>query len=136
MENTKMISEDVAEEHNGVYSGKWHIISPEGFNLPEGLDYLKNSWEKELQKYKANILVKNIPLNITFEEIYSLLWRTCIEKVVLEIWLDNKRDPLLEFKRAPFLFLDELIIHDNISTEETEILKHKLESCGCCNLLI
>jgi len=40
-EDTKMIAEDVIEEHNGVYGGKWHIVSPEGFDLPEGLEYLK-----------------------------------------------------------------------------------------------
>ena len=50
MEDTKMISEDVIEERNGVYGGKWHIVSPEGFDLPEGLEYLKNSWEGDTQK--------------------------------------------------------------------------------------
>ena len=30
-----MIDEDVVEEHNGVYGGKWHIVSHEGFDLPE-----------------------------------------------------------------------------------------------------
>ena len=48
MEDTKMIAEDVVEEHNGVYGGKWHIVSLEGFELPEGLEYLKNSWEGSL----------------------------------------------------------------------------------------
>ena len=161
---------------------------------------MKNSWEKEHQKYKANIVVKNIPLRITFEETYSLLWGANIERVVLEISSDNERDPLLKFKRAPFLFLDKLIVcgahitiediadvilagvwngvscqfsnnifvskdfddlnslevyfkkeqdalaqrcigrldlrYCNFSIEETELLKHKLECCGCCNLLI
>ena len=145
-------------------------------------------------------MVKNIPLRITFEETYSLLWGANIERVVLEISADNERDPLLKFKRAPFLFLEKLIVRgahitiediadvilaevwngvscqfsNNIfiskdfddlnslevyfkkeqdifaqrcigrldlrycyfSIEETEILKHKLECCGCCNLLI
>ena len=36
-----MVVEDVVEEYNGVYCGKWHIISPEGFDLPEGLKYLR-----------------------------------------------------------------------------------------------
>ena len=118
----------------------------------------------------------------------------------LEICEDSERDPLLKFKRAPFLFFDELVVRDahikigdiadvilariwngvfcqfsnnifvskdfddlnslevyfkkeqdalaqrcigrldlrycNFSIEETELLKHKLECCGCCNLLI
>ena len=33
-ENAKMVTEDVVEEHNDVYGGKWHIISPKGFDLP------------------------------------------------------------------------------------------------------
>ena len=28
MENSKMVKEDVVEEHNGVYGGKWYIVSP------------------------------------------------------------------------------------------------------------
>ena len=39
VENEKMIAEDVVVEYNGVYNGKWHIISPQGFDLPEGLEY-------------------------------------------------------------------------------------------------
>ena len=27
MEDVKKIEEDVIEEHNGVYGGKWHIVS-------------------------------------------------------------------------------------------------------------
>jgi len=48
MENTKMIAEDVVEEHNGVYNGKWHIVSPQGFDLPEGLEYLKDAQNDEI----------------------------------------------------------------------------------------
>lgn len=200
MEDIKMITNDVIKDHNGVYGGKWNIVTNEGFDLPEGLEYLKNSWEKDIQVYKAHIMVKNIPLRITFEKIYSLLWRANIERVVLEICKDKERDPLLKFKNAPFLFLDELVIHDchitfediadvilagiwngvscrfsnnifvsknfddlnylevyckkkqdlfaqrcigrldlrccNFSTEEIEILRNKLECCGCHNLLI
>ena len=108
----KIYEEDVVEEHNGVYGGKWEIVSPEGSALPEGLEYLKNSFEKNLQKYKANILVKNIPLRITFDKIYSLLWNANIENFILEICSDKEKDPLLNFKRAPFLFLDELVVRD------------------------
>lgn len=46
MENANMMAEDVVEEHNGVYGGKWHIVSPEGFYLPEGLHYLKEKYMK------------------------------------------------------------------------------------------
>ena len=48
MENTKMIAENVVEEHNGVYNGKWHIVSPQGFDLPEGLEYLKDAQNDEI----------------------------------------------------------------------------------------
>ena len=34
----KMNEEDIIEEHNGVYNGKWNTVSPEGFYLKEGLD--------------------------------------------------------------------------------------------------
>ena len=49
IENKKMIAAEVLEEYNGVYSGKWHIVSPEGFDLPERLEYLKNSWEGSIE---------------------------------------------------------------------------------------
>ena len=42
MKFTKIIAEDVIEKHNGVYGKKWHIFSPEGFDLPEGRDFLKS----------------------------------------------------------------------------------------------
>lgn len=200
LEDIKMITDDVIKDHNGVYGGKWNIVTNEGFDLPEGMEYLKNSWEKNIQKYKAHIVVKDIPLSITLEKTYSLLWRANIEGVVLETYKDNERDPLLKFQKAPFLFLDELVVHDchitigdiadvilagiwngvscrfsnnifvsknfddlnhlevyfekkqnlfaqrcigrldlrycNFSTEEIEILRNKLEYCGCCNLMI
>ena len=43
-----MVTEDVIEEHNGVCGGKWHIVCPEGFDLPEGLEYLKNKADRFL----------------------------------------------------------------------------------------
>ena len=84
MEDTRMIEEDVIEEHNGVYGGKWHIVSTEGFELPEGLEYLKNSWEGSLDleyergksrthKYVASIKVSGIPLKNTFEGLAYIL---------------------------------------------------------------
>ena len=78
--NSNIVIEDVVEEHNGVYGDKWHIISPEGFDLPEGLDYLKNSWEGDdwlgrvrIHKYVANIKVSGIPLKNAFEGLSSVL---------------------------------------------------------------
>lgn len=80
----KMVTEDIIEEHNGVYCGKWHIVSLEGFALPEGVEYLKNSWEgswddhfmgrkERIHKYIANITVRNVQLEDAFREIYRLL---------------------------------------------------------------
>ena len=85
--------EDGIEEHNGVYDGKWHIISPEGFDLPEGLEYLKNSWEgsveerisfnrKEIFKYSAKIKICHIDLYTSLKKVSSLLkeaWIYCAE---------------------------------------------------------
>ena len=45
LEDIKMITDDVIKDHNGVYGGKWNIVTNEGFDLPEGMEYLKNSWE-------------------------------------------------------------------------------------------
>ena len=47
MQDTEIIGEDIVEEHNGVYDGKWHIVSPEGFDLPEGLEYLKGGYVEQ-----------------------------------------------------------------------------------------
>ena len=80
----KMVTKDIIEEHNGVYCGKWHIVSLEGFALPEGVEYLKNSWEgswddhfmgrkERIHKYIANITVRNVQLEDAFREIYRLL---------------------------------------------------------------
>lgn len=84
MEDTKMTVEDAVEEHNGVYSGKCHIVSQEGFELPEGLEYLKNSWEgswdnycmgrkERIHKYEAGIKISNVPLRNAFEGLVRVL---------------------------------------------------------------
>lgn len=52
-----MIEEDDIQEHNGVYDGKWHIVSPEGFDLPEGLNYLKN------MEFFPNIIISDMILD-------------------------------------------------------------------------
>ena len=49
MDDTNVFSENVVDEYNGIYCGKWHIVSPEGY-LPEGLEYLKNSWEGSIEE--------------------------------------------------------------------------------------
>ena len=84
MEGTKMLKEDIIEEQNGVYSGKWHIVSPEGFDLKEGLEYLKNGWEGSIEeetfcnkerifKYNAKIKVSNVDLKLALKKVSSLL---------------------------------------------------------------
>ena len=59
-----MIAEDVVEEHNGIYGGKWNIVSPEGFDLPEGLEYVKDMCMKCSPKDPSikcsNMLFKDI----------------------------------------------------------------------------
>ena len=79
-----MLTEDVVEEYNGVYGGKWHIVSPEGFNLPEGLEYLKNSWEGSIEeetfnnkerifRYNAKIKISYVDLKLALKKVSSLL---------------------------------------------------------------
>ena len=96
MEENKMIEEDVIEEHNGVYDDKWHIVSAEGLDLPEGLEYLKNSWEgswerymmygeKMIHKYEANIKVSDIPLGDAFKGLSCVLFQFRAYDTNLEI---------------------------------------------------
>ena len=77
MEKAKMMTEDVVEEHNGVYGGKWHIFSPEGFDLPEGLEYLKNSCEGDednwIYRYVPTIVVERIPLKTVIENLDEIM---------------------------------------------------------------
>lgn len=81
MEDMKMVTEDVIAEHNGVYGGKWHIVSLEGFDLPEGLEYLRNSWEERafiygvqrFQKYIASMQINNVQLDEAIKRVTSLL---------------------------------------------------------------
>ena len=71
-----MVTEDVVEEHNGVYGGKWHIVSPEGFDLPEGLEYLKNSWEGDEDcgdyRYLPTLRVSGLSLNTAIERLNDI----------------------------------------------------------------
>ena len=77
METQKNISEEILIEHNGVYDDKWHIISPEGFHLPEGLEYLKNSSQKTLNgivfKYIPIIRITNMYLDDILNEFIILI---------------------------------------------------------------
>ena len=85
-----MNTEDCIQEYNGVYDDKWHIVSPEGFDLPEGLEYIKNSWEgswdktypeqtygipgkERIHKYNANIKISNVSLGSALKEILGIL---------------------------------------------------------------
>ena len=47
-----MILDAALPEHNGVYNGKWHITSLEGFNLKEGIEYLKKGWKEPVSEYE------------------------------------------------------------------------------------
>ena len=77
MEKANMVMEDVFEEHNGVYGGKWHIFSSEGFDLPEGLEYLKNSCEGDednwIYRYVPTIAVERIPLKTVIEKLNEIM---------------------------------------------------------------
>jgi hypothetical protein len=77
METQKNISEEILIEHNGVYDDKWHIILPEGFHLPVGLEYLKNSSQKTLNgivfKYIPIIRITNMYLDDILNEFIILI---------------------------------------------------------------
>ena len=78
-----MIAEDVIEEHNGIYGGKWHIVSPEGFELPEGLEYLKNNASNNFCEArsdietKATVVINNIETGYAFKEMLHVLQQNC-----------------------------------------------------------
>ena len=87
-----MIAEDVVEEHNGLYEGKWHIVSPEGFDLPEGLEYLKNSNKRILDgvlwAYVPVIRISGLCLDDAFKNLEKLVKRYEYEKGVPDISSD------------------------------------------------
>ena len=96
MEDIQMIQEDIFEEHNSIYGVKWHIVSIEGFDLPEGLEYLKNSWEvsvesrvlhgvKRIQKYKASMLISYVRLDETLKKVIYLLGKLFAYDIDFEI---------------------------------------------------
>ena len=84
MKEDKIIEENNVEKYNGVYGDKWHIVSPEGFELPEGLEYLKNSWEGTIEdetfcgeerifKYNAKIKISHVELKLALKKVSFLL---------------------------------------------------------------
>ena len=96
MEDEKMTEEDVIEEHNGIYGGIWHIVSPEGFNIPEGLEYLKIRWEGNMNyyyrfgiarthRYSASIKVSGVLLKDAFKESLRALVKYSAHDTNLEI---------------------------------------------------
>lgn len=92
MENEKIVTEDVVEEHNGVYGGKWHIVSAEGFDLPEGLEYLKKADKSilggVLWTYVPIIRISNLLLDEAFKNLEKLVKRYEHEKGVPDISSD------------------------------------------------
>ena len=99
IENQKMVEENVVKEYNGVYGGKWHIVSPEGFDLPEGLEYLKKAGgtveeritfiRKDIFKYSAKIKISHIDLYTSLKKVSSSLE---------DAWI---YDAYIEFKDCP-----------------------------------
>lgn len=94
-----MVTEDVVEEHNGVYGSKWHIVSPEGFDLPEGLEYLKNSWEGNEDygdyKYLPMLEVKSLPLDVAIEKLNGVFE---LRREILQLEMINCTEANPEFR--------------------------------------
>lgn len=117
IENKKMIAAEVLEEYNGVYGGKWHIISPEGFDFPERLEYLKNSWEGSIEdetfnnkerifKYNAKIKISHVDLKVALKRVSSLLVKLYACDTDLEIMDCPRKEIPLEISRLrifPFM---------------------------------
>ena len=66
--------EDEINEYNGVYNGKWHIISPEGFDFPEGKEYIKKKIDEE-----AVIRGNKIDLDEFVNDVKNIMNDTLIE---------------------------------------------------------
>ena len=110
-----MIDEDLIKEHNGVYDGIWHITSFDGFNLPEGFEYLNNSWEGNdiygHYRYLPKLSVKNLPLEKAIEKLNSIFeFRNEIFKLEMSNCTEANADFL--FKGAAVRKAIELNIHD------------------------
>ena len=138
MEEKKIVSEEVIKEHNGVYDDKWHIVSPEGFDLPEGLIYLKNSWEGSIEdetfnnrerifKYNAKIKISHVDLKLALKKLSSLLLKIYAYDTDIEI-IDCPRNniPLEISKLRLFPFVREFKITGcNLTYEDLyDIIRH------------
>ena len=134
-----MSSEDDVEEYNGVYGDKWHIVSPEGFDLPEGLEYLRKSWEGSIEeetfqnkerifKYNAKIKISYIDLKLALKKLSSLLVKFYAYDTDVEI-KDCPRDqePLRISELRIFPFLREFKITGCIMTYND---LYDIMSCG------
>ena len=99
IENSKTVKEDVVEEHNGVYGGKWHIVSPEGFELSEGLEYLKNSWEGDKDfgnyRYLPTLRVSGLPLDMAIEKLNDIFG---LRNEILRLEMFNCTEANTEFR--------------------------------------
>ena len=114
-----MIEEKDIEEHNGVYGGKWHITSLDGFDLPEGIEYLNNSWEGNDDnghyRYLPILVVSCLPLDRSIEKLNSLFeWRYEIFKLEMNNCTEAKAELL--FKGVAIRKAIELNIHGCVLT--------------------
>ena len=126
--------EDAAiDEHNGVYGGKWHIVSQEGFDLPEGLEYLRDNSSHSFYEAREDIEIKAIIVINNIEIVYALkeILRVLNENYAYGISLTFKNcysqimDCCFNFQRVNELsfHVKELIfIGVNITFEELEVL--------------
>ena len=133
MEYTKVIEEDVVEEHNGVYGDKWHIVSPEGFDLPEGLEYLKGNASDSFCEarsdieIKAMVVVNNIEIECALKEMLCVLHKNCAYGISLTFknCYSQVMECCINFQRVDELsfHVKELIFNRvNITFEELSIL--------------
>ena len=133
MEDKKMLIEDVIEEHNGVYGGKWHIVSIEGFDLPEGLEYLRNNASDSYYEARSDIeiyaivVVNNIEIENAFREILRVLYEN--RAYGISLTFKNCYSPSVEcffnFQRVNKLsfHVKELILNGvNITFEDLGVL--------------
>lgn len=133
MEDTKVIAEDVVEEHNGVYGRKWHIISPEGFDLPEGLEYLRGNASDSFYEARSDIEIKamvvlnNIEIECALKEMLRLLYKNCAYGISLTFknCYSTEMESCFNFQRVNQLsfHVKELILNRvNITFEELGVL--------------
>ena len=138
-----MIGEDAMEEHNGVYSGKWHIVSPKGFDLPEGLEYLRDKASDSFCEArsdietKAMVVIHNFQTEYALKEILGILHKNCAYGISLTFknCYSQAMECCFNFQRVDKLsFHVKEIIFDgaNITFEELGILlkvTHYVELC-------